>query len=47
MSTELRQLCTKYESEIKSLQSALEEERERVSDLEGKLIQRETELEAE
>lgn len=43
---ELRGQCQKYETEVKQLQIDLDEERERVGELENLLIQRETELES-
>ncbi len=46
MTLELRGQCQKYEMEVKQLQIDLDEERERVSELENLLIQRETELES-
>lgn len=46
MTLELRGQCQKYETEMKQLQIDLDEERERVGELENLLIQRETELES-
>ena len=46
MTLELRGQCQKYETEVKQLQIDLDEERERVGELENLLIQRETELES-
>ncbi len=37
MSSELRSLCQKYETEVKQLQVELDEEKERVGELEGLL----------
>lgn len=43
---EIKQLVAKHESEVKLLQAELEEERERVSDIELKLQEKSSELEA-
>ena len=46
MTSELRGQCQKYETEVKQLQIDLDEERERVSELEGLLLQRETDVDS-
>ena len=46
MTGELKAMCLKYESEVKALQGELEEERERVSELESALLQKDSEMEA-
>ena len=46
MSGELKAMCYKYEAEIKQIQSELEDERERVSEVEAALLQKVTEIES-
>ncbi len=41
MSGELRQMCSKYEADLKSLTYQLDEERERTSELEASLKEKE------